>query len=117
MNRAISKTKVASYVLSGMVLSVPLLFAHASQELPNPLGVSSITELFGKVINVMIQIGVPLAVLAIIYAGFKYVTAFGDEKKVSEAHQMLLWSAVGSAVLLGAKVIITAIEGTVRQLG
>jgi hypothetical protein len=61
-------------------------------------------------------IGAVLCVMWIIYAGFKYVTAQGNEKKVSEAHKTLLWALVGTGVLLGAAGISRVIENTVRSV-
>ena len=43
-----------------------------------------------------------LAVIAIIYAGFLYVTAFGDDAKTETAKKVIMWVAIGIVLVLGA---------------
>ena len=77
----------------------------------------NIPQLFQTIINnIIIPIGAVLAILAFIYAGFLYVTAAGDEKKIGIAHKALLYAAVGTAVLLGAGVLAQVIQATINQL-
>ena len=67
--------------------------------------------------DIIMPIGGVLVVLAFIYSGFLYVTAQGDTKKISDAHKALLYTAIGTAVLLGSWVLATAICKTIGQLG
>jgi len=90
-----------------------------SFELDNPFGnnVDSLFDLLAIVIEkIIFPIGGTLAVLAFIYSGFLYVTAQGDTSKIKTAHTALLYTAVGTAVLLGARVIAEVIRGTINQL-
>jgi len=66
--------------------------------------------------NIVLPIGGVLCVLAFIYAGFKYVTARGDETKIKDASKALLWTAVGTAILLGAWVFANVIRETINQI-
>ena len=89
--------------------------------LPNPFncGAASCTlfTLLRKVINdILLPIGGVLAVLAFIYSGFLYVTAQGNEAKLATAHKALLYTSLGTAVLLGSWVIAQVIENTINQL-
>ena len=86
-------------------------------KLGSPIKATSIQNFFLSIVSICIQIGTIIAGLAIIYGGFMYVTAQGDEEKISKAHRTLTWALVGTAVLLGAKVILTAIQSTVEALG
>lgn len=94
--------------------------SNVSSKLENPFGstgANNIPELFQTIIkNIIIPIGAVLAILAFIYAGFLYVTAAGDEKKIGVAHKALLYAAIGTAVLLGAGVIAQVIKATINQL-
>ena len=77
----------------------------------------TIQELFRTIAtNILIPIGGVLAVLAFIYSGFLYVTAQGNESKLETAHKALLYTAIGTAILLGAAVIASVIGNTVNQL-
>ena len=66
--------------------------------------------------NIVLPIGGVLCVLAFIYSGFLYVTAGGNQTKIDQAHKALLYSAVGTALLLGAWLFANVIRGTVNQL-
>jgi len=66
--------------------------------------------------NIVLPLGVSVATIAIIYAGFLYVKAAGNESEVKKVHGIIWWTLVGTAVLLGASVIARLIEGTINQL-
>ena len=88
-------------------------------QLQNPLG-NGVNSLFGLlkavINNILLPIGGMLCVLAFIYSGFLYVTAQGNETKIKTAHNALLYSAVGTALLLGAWVFANAICGTIELI-
>lgn len=80
----------------------------------NPLKADSIEALLVNLLALVSRLGAIVAVFFFIYAGFKYVTAQGNEDKVSEAHNMLKWTAVGTAVLLGAQILAKIVANTVQ---
>jgi hypothetical protein len=88
-------------------------------QIKNPLkgGANSIS---GILVIILENIVMPLAsvavVLAIIYSGFKFITADGNPAKINEARTGLLYVLIGAGVLLGAKGIAVAIEATFKQL-
>lgn len=85
----------------------------------NPLGPQGgtlQTFLYALLDKVVIPIGAIVVMFSIILAGFKYITAQGDPKAIAAAHQQLTWTAIGAAVLLGAKAISMVIENTVKTL-
>ncbi|MBX4188994.1 pilin [Candidatus Parcubacteria bacterium] len=85
--------------------------------LPNPFkGGNTLPEFLKKVIDtVVLPIGAVLAVLGFIWSGFKYVMARGNENQIKEATTALLYTSIGTAVLLGSYVIANVIEGTINQ--
>lgn len=90
---------------------------QVSVGLENPLGkIETINALVGKILDIVIQIGLPLVALAIVYTGFLFVKARGNESELVEAKKTLLWTVIGAAVILGAFVIQTAISGTITEL-
>lgn len=94
---------------------------HSSNvvKLDNPFkGSNSLFALLRAVINdIILPIGGVLAVLAFIYSGFLYVTAQGNESKLATAHKALLYTSIGTAVLLGSWVLANVICETIGQLG
>ena len=86
-------------------------------EIVNPFKKDSIKGLIETIVNdILMPIGGVIAVMMIMYAGFKYVTAGGDATKIKEAHEALKYAVIGAAILLGAWVISTAIGKTIDQL-
>ncbi|HEU4677241.1 MAG TPA: pilin [Candidatus Paceibacterota bacterium] len=81
----------------------------------NPLHATSISELIANIIDVILVFATPLIVLMIMYAGFLFVTARGNEGQVESAKKALLWSVVGGVIVLGARIISTVIEGTITS--
>jgi hypothetical protein len=93
---------------------------NLSVKFENPFagsGNGSLFDFLKTIIDrILLPIGGILAVLAFIYSGFLYVMAQGDESKIKTAHKALLYSAIGTAVLLGSWTLATVIENTISQL-
>jgi hypothetical protein len=81
--------------------------------LNNPLEADNIIELFETIIDIVLIFAVPLIVFFIIYAGFLYVTARGNEGTIEKAHKALLYALIGGLLILGARVLIDVVQGTV----
>lgn len=84
--------------------------------LTNPIEINSIEGFLRAVLNILQTLGFIVAVVFIVYAGFLYVTAAGDETQIKKAHSAFLWSVIGLAVLLGAMIFADAIKGTVESI-
>lgn len=82
----------------------------------NPLGNVTIEQFFLKIIDIVLVFAMPLIVVFIMIAGFKYVTANGNTEKIRSATTALTWAIVGGLLILGAKVLLTVISGTVAAL-
>lgn len=93
-------------------------FAYADTALNNPLNptFSSIPLFIAGALKVMVMVALPVISLFIVYSGFLFVAAQGNESKLGEAKRNLLYVIIGSILILGAWVIATLIGGTVSQL-
>lgn len=79
---------------------------------------NSLFSLMKAIINeIVLPIGGVVAVLAFIYSGFLYVTAQGNESSLATAHKSLLYTAIGTAVLLGSWVLANVVCETIHLLG
>jgi hypothetical protein len=87
-------------------------------QLNNPLApeYSSIDMVLNAIVDILIVFAVPLIVFFIMYAGFLYVTARGNEGTIEKAHYALTYAVIGGVLILGAKAILYAVQGTVNQL-
>lgn len=82
----------------------------------NPLEFDTITGFLIGIIEIILIFALPVVVLFIIYAGFLYVAAQGDETKLTTARSALTWAIVGGVIVLGALQIVALIEGTIEAL-
>ena len=85
-------------------------------QLENPIRFDNLGEFLVEVLGVVIVIALPIIVLAIIYAGFLFVSAQGDESKIKSAKSIFTWTVVGAGIILGAQVIAFAIQATIEAL-
>jgi hypothetical protein len=83
----------------------------------NPFKSKTIPALVESIIKeILIPIGAVVAVVMIIFSGFLFVTAQGNETQITKAKESLKWALIGSAILLGAWVISEVIQGTINEL-
>ena len=114
-------TKLQTVSIAAFLLPViaPIVAsaADSSATLPNPLKVSSVSDLLYLIANIGTYIGVILAVLALIWVGFKFVAAQGNPEKIKEARHAFFWIIIGVAVLIGASAIIDILKNTLSSAG
>lgn len=88
-----------------------------ANQLCNPLKVNSIQSVLYLIVDIATYIGVILAVLALIWVGFKFIAAQGNPEKLKEARGFFYAIIIGIAILIGANAIITIIENTLTSAG
>lgn len=66
--------------------------------------------------NIILPIGSVVVVIMIIYSGFLFVKARGNEQELQTARTSFTWTVVGAAVLLGAWAISQAIFETLCNI-
>ena len=83
-------------------------------QLCNPLESDSIPAFLLKIIDVILVFALPLIIIYIMYAGFLLVTSQGNPGEIETARSALLWAVIGGVVILGARLIIEVIQGTIE---
>ena len=85
--------------------------------LPNPLGnTTSFAVIMEKLADIAIKIGLPLVVIFMIYAGFLFVSAGGNEDKITAAKTTFFWAIVGALLIIGSKALAIAIQNLAEKL-
>ena len=82
----------------------------------NPTGFTDIPTFLLAIVANAILIASPFIVMFIIYAGFLFVTAQGNQAQVSKAKSTLFYTLIGAAVLIGARIIADAIKTSILTL-
>ena len=111
------------FLSAGLLLLISLQ-AHAATggvqgadaTLTNPLAAQNIEDFLALILKIVITIGFPIIVLAVVYTGFLFVAAQGKPDELTKAKQALFWTLVGALIILGAQVLSLAIQGTVNEL-
>lgn len=75
----------------------------------NPAKAQAIQEIIDNILNFMVIIAIPVAVTFLIIAGLKFFTAQGNELKIKSAKKTVLWTIIGTIILVGVKVISATI--------
>ncbi len=83
----------------------------------NPLGDgSSLPQFVESLLGIIMRAGIPIIVLALVYTGFRFVAARGNPTKIADAKKLLLYTIIGSAVVLGAWTIATILTNTINLI-
>lgn len=112
------KINTFRFVLIFSVLLLPLIsLAQSAGQITNPLGsTKELIPFLDKIIDACLKLGAVIAVVALIYAGFLFVTAGGDEKKIETAKNTITYTVIGIIILLGARAISAVITNTVDSI-
>ena len=78
--------------------------------------VDTVPKFLLALVDLVFLIAVPIIVICIIYSGFLFVTAGGNESQIKKARTVVTWVIIGAGVLLGAKAISLAIQNTICAL-
>ncbi len=83
--------------------------------LENPLGGTKTPQaLIGKVINAVLGVVGSLALLMFVYGGLTWMTSSGSQEKVKKGRDIIIWSAIGLAVIFSAYALVRILITGVR---
>ncbi len=71
---------------------------------------------FAILLDAVVNIGAILLVLALVWTGFLFVQAQGNEEKIRNARSALMWAVLGGLLLLGAQALSMVIKATIETL-
>lgn len=79
-------------------------------EIENPLEYDTFGELIDAIIDFIYEIGLVLAALFIVIAGFYFVTASGDPAKIKTGQDIIKYTLIGLLIILLSKGLIAVIQ-------
>lgn len=74
--------------------------------LTNPLAVNSISAIVDKIVNFLLVLAGPIAVLMLVYAGYLFIVGGTKEENIKKARSIILYVVIGIAVLVLSKAIV-----------
>jgi len=77
----------------------------------NLSGITSIQDLFAKIIVFITPLVMLFAGVMIIWSGFLFVTAQGDPTAITKAKQNFIWTVTGVAIVLASGAIVDYVSG------
>jgi len=98
--------------LYAFLLAPLLAFGQTTLNNPTPGGGATLQEFILLLVDIIQLIGMPILVVCLIYGGFLFVSASGNEDQLTKAKMWVLWSIVGATIILGARVIANVVFGT-----
>lgn len=97
-------------IFISLSLILPVLVLADVIEIQNPLQSDDFEVIIDNVIDFIFKIAIPLVPLMIIYAGLLFVTAGGNISQIDQAKKIIVWTAVGLAIVLLSKGIYLMIK-------
>lgn len=106
--------KIILTVIMGMVFFAFFgwlaMAANGGLTFDNPLGDDDIVSILNKIWKFLYILALALVPLMAIIAGFMFLTAGGEPEKIKKARDLLLWMAIGVAIILLAGGIVKVIK-------
>ncbi len=96
--------KISYFLILGFFLFP--LFTNGQVTIENPLKYNTFKDLVNALINFIFVIGIAVAPIMALIAGFNLLTSGGDPKKIDTAKKILLYTVLGLAIILMAKGLI-----------
>lgn len=118
---AISKVSVAGFILALMFLPA-LVMAQDSGLIPcgygdNPCDTGDVANFVNGLISFLIQMLGIIAVIVMVYAGFRLVTSGGNEGEATKAKELFTNVVIGIVIILAAWLVVDTIMKTLTGDG
>jgi len=91
----------------GFVFNVAFVQAAGDSGASGQSGDSSATAVFSYIV----------VACFLIWSGFKFVTAQGNESKITSAKTTFYWTIIGALIVMGAQTLSSVFQETLKSLG
>ncbi len=117
-----TRTVITAHVLVGAMvalLGADVAFAQTQSGLRNPLeggGIGTIPQFISNTLKVMVMVALPIITLFMVYSGFLFVLAQGNQEQLAKAKTNFVYVVIGAILILGAWVFASLLGGTISEL-
>lgn len=102
--------KILLLLILSILILPPFVLADEVIQIENPITATSFEAIIGNGIDFIFRIAIILAPLMVIVGGFLFMTAGGNLQQITQAKNLLIWTAVGFLVVLLSKGILAIIN-------
>ena len=103
-------------IVSILVLTLLVLPIVASaQDYPDP--VETICTVLELIKDILLAVGLGLAIIILIIGGIQYLTAGGDATKTESAKKLVINALIGIVIILVAAFILALVQGLLTNTG
>ena len=122
MTKYIMKQKIKIVTLSlYQTFFITALVLAADDKLVNPLcqGLSAdqctLPAIIGRIIKYLMGLLGSVALVMFLYGGFLWLTAAGNETKITKGRETLIWAALGLVLIFASYSIVNFIFGSLAK--
>lgn len=73
---------------------------------PETFTFANLIDVGNRLINLLLGFSVGIAVIALLWSAYIYISSFGSEERAKQAKSIWYWTLIGLSVMMLAKVII-----------
>ncbi|MFA5421055.1 MAG: hypothetical protein WC280_03485 [Patescibacteria group bacterium] len=81
--------------------------------LSNPIAAGSFQIVIGSVVSQILGVVGALALLMFIYGGLVWMTAAGNDQKITQGKNILMWAAIGLLVIFSSYALVRFVLETI----
>jgi len=95
---------------------VPAIALAQDDTFKNPSSLPDIQSFLANFLKAIVQIALPIITLFVVYSGFLFIAARGNEVKITQAKNNFLYVIIGATLILGAWILATLLGATAKSV-
>jgi len=104
------KIIVSLFICLFLFLVPAVVFSQETVKLENPIEKKFATDnpaqIIGYVIQALLGVIGGVALVMMVYGGFQWLTAAGNEEKIKSGTQTMIWSAIGLILVFSSYLLV-----------
>lgn len=116
IHKRFSKGRACAMLVLAALFMTSLGAMAQAPEFPSPTKSDEFLKILMGIAKYITKFGTPIAALFLILSGFMFVSAQGNKEKLKTARTMLIWTLVGTAIVVGAWPIAEMVKNLADKL-
>ncbi|MFA5107529.1 MAG: hypothetical protein WC497_04355 [Patescibacteria group bacterium] len=113
------KKKLFLSFLTILVVAIPfVVLAENTEGLTNPLGdITAVDQLIVRILKGFLGILSLFSLVMVIYGGFQYVSSAGNQQRVTQAKDTIVWALVGLVIAFLSLAVVNWVVDLFKGIG